>query len=585
MQLKCRVLPARVHHSVAAKVFRRSNEESSEMRSFQPVFFGGLALVIAAGCGGGSTRSGFDSSQDPNSSNASSGGTSGTSGSGGFGGMATDSVTLDPKNTTVIIDSATNPVTPGKQIFKISKDGTDITGGATFTLKDTTLGSFNGSTFTSIPSLPAGTLGKSSTFQVQTSQGQALGTITVVQLRKTGDSRDFFFVVPYQDAPSPTSDVLKFSTNIKQADVAFVMDTTGSMMNAIAALKSALSGTLLGQLQMAIPDVGIAIVDHKDFGQGDLWGVLVRQAITTNLASAQAAVNLMSAEGGGDEPEAQVGAMYFTLTGAANSGSPAVAAHTPATPLAFGGVDFRSGSVPVVVEITDASWHDPSGSASIAALKTAFSTTRAKFVNVEETGTGDGPEAQANDLSDATSSNVPAAAFGTVAGCSAGQCCTGVNGAGRAPTGPGGTCRLNFLTSNGNGVSTGIVKAIEAIAVGSTFDVTANAANDPKNAGGVDATKFIKALRAMDEGNPANGCPAAAAKDSNGDGIKDTFLAVKAGTPVCFEVIPAVNTIVPPTLDPQFFNAFVNVIAVQGNLQLDKRDVLFLVPPQDASVK
>jgi hypothetical protein len=328
-------------------------------------------------------------------------------------------------------------------------------------------------------------------------------------------------------------------------------------------------------------------VDHKDFGQGDPWGVNVRQVVTTNISLAQTAVGAMSASGGGDEPEAQVGAMYFALTGQANNGTPALAAHTPATPGAFGGVDFRSGSVPVVVEISDASWHDPSGNASLAALKMAFSTAKAKFVNIADSGfsPAGGPEGQPNDLSDATSSNVPSTAFGTVAGCSAGQCCTGVNGAGRAPTGPGGTCRLNFLSSAGSGVSSGIVKAIEAIAVGSTFDVTANASNDPKNAKGVDATKFIHALRAMDEGNPANGCPAAPAKDSNGDGIKDTFLAVKAGTPVCFEVIPAKNTIVPPELDPQFFNAFIDVIAVQGNLHLDQRSVTFLVPPQDAGVK
>jgi len=379
--------------------------------------------------------------------------------------------------------------------------------------------------------------------------------------------------------------VLKFSTNIKQADVAFVMDTTGSMSSSIDALKNALAGSLLAQLQAAIPSVGMAIVDHKDFDQGDPWGVNVRQTITTTLSLAQSAVNAMSASGGGDEPEAQVGAMYFALTGQANNGSPSIGAHVPASPGAFGGVDFRPGSVPVVVEISDASWHDPSGSASIAALKTAFASTNAKFVNVADSSFGSAPETQPNDLSDATGSSVPPSAFGTVPGCSAGQCCTGINGAGRAPAGPGGTCRLNFLSSSGGGLSSGVVSAIQAIAVGSTFDVTATPSNDPKNPNGVDATKFIKALRAMDEGNPANGCPAAPAKDSNGDGIKDTFLAVKAGTPVCFEVIPAMNNGVMPTSDPQFFNAFIDVIAVQGDLHLDKRSVLFLVPPKDAGVK
>jgi hypothetical protein len=247
----------------------------------------------------------------------------------------------------------------------------------------------------------------------------------------------------------------------------------------------------------------------------------------------------------------------------------------------FGAVDFRPGSVPVVVNITDADWHDPSGNATVAGLQGAFSSTKAKFVNVSDNG---GPEARANSLSDATSSNVPPSAFGSVPGCAAGQCCTGVNGAGRAPTGPGGTCRLNFLSTSGNGVCSGIVSAIKAIAVGTTFDVKAVASNDPKNAGGVDATKFIKALRAMDEGDPANGCPANPAKDSDGDGVKDTFISLVSGTPVCFEIIPATNTTVPPAIDPQFFNAFVDVIGVQGNLQLDRQSVLFLVPPKDAGV-
>lgn len=534
---------------------------------------------MATACGGGNARSGFEE-EELTSANLPDDGTPGPSG--GFGGDATQNLVLDPKNTTVIIDTATAPTTPGTAAFKVLNAGKDITPSATFTLKDGSLGSFNGATFTSVAALPAGVLGKSTTVQVQTAEGSALGTLTVVQLRKTGEQRDFFFVVPYGDDPSPKSDVLKFSTNIKQADVAFVMDTTGSMSSAINNLKSALQGTLMTQLQAAIPNVGLAVVDYRDFG--DAWTVKVNQVVTTNLALAKSAVAPMSAGGGGDTPEAAIAAMQYTLTGQANTG---IAAHSNSVPGTFGGVDFRSGSVPVVVNITDADWHSPSGNATMATLKTAFSNAKAKFVNIAESSLtfGTGPEAKADELSDATGSNVPSSAFGTVAGCGAGQCCTGKSGAGRAATGPGGSCRLNFLSQSGNGVSSGIVKAIEAIAVGSTFDVTANASNDPKNANGVDATKFIKALRAMDEGNPANGCPAAPAKDSDGDGIKDTFLAVKAGTPVCFEVIPAKNTIVPSELDPQFFNAFVDVIAVQGNLKLDQRSVLFLVPPKDAGVK
>ena len=59
---------------------------------------------------------------------------------------------------------------------------------------------------------------------------------------------------------------------------------------------------------------------------------------------------------------------------------------------------------------------------------------------------------------------------------------------------------------------------------------------------------------------------------------------MKVGTPVCFEVIPAKNNTVQPENEAQFYNAFVDVIGVQGNVQLDKRSVLFLVPPKDPGV-
>ncbi len=555
------------------------------------VAFGCLVLALAAGCGGGGLRGAFEDEQEQNATDPNDE-QQGASGSTGFGGTATGDVVLDPKNTTVIIDTATKPATPGSVVYKVLAKGNDVSAGATFAIEDPSLGSFNGTTFTSAAALPNGVLGKSTTVQATTKEGIGLGRLTIVQLRKTGEQRDFFFIVPYGQDPSPKNDTLKFSTNIKQVDVVFNMDTTGSMSGSITNLKNALSGTLLTQLQAAIPSVGLAVVDFRDYPVGGLfgygspgdWPVKVHQTITTNLSAAQTAVAKYSAGGGGDGPEADIPAMQHILTGEALTWSGgSVPAHVPAAPGAWGGVDFRPGSVPVIVNITDIDWHGEGHSPynfttpTMASLKQAFLAKNAFFVDVSS-----GDQAQARELSDATKSNVPSAAFG--GSCGAGKCCTGVNGGAANPDGPGGSCRLVFQHSNGNGVSTGIVKAIEAISVGAAYDVKAVPSNDPKNAKGVDATKFIKALRAMDEGNAAAGCPAAPARDSDNDGIKDTFLSVKVGTPVCFEVIPAKNTIVQPENEPQFFNAFVDVIGVQGNVQLDKRTVLFLVPPKDPGV-
>ncbi len=543
-----------------------------------------LGLTIACG----SSPRGFvaeqeNASTDPGAddSNAEPGPTFGPQTSGGL--------ELDPKNTTVIIDTATTPATPGSVTFRVLRKSPsgdeDVTATSAFTLDDAALGAFTGATFTSTGKLPGAALGMSTRVKASSDAGSALGTLTVVQLRKTGPQRDFFFVVPFAEEPSPKSDILAFGTKIKQVDVAFAMDTTASMSGSINNLKSALQGTLLQQLQAAIPNVGLAIVDYKDYPVfpygmpfGD-WPVKVRQTMTTNLAAAQAAVAQYSASGGGDVPESQIPAMQHILTGEALSWSGgSVPAFTPAAP-SWGGVAFRAGSVPVVVNITDVPWQAGYGftTPTMASLKAAFQAKSAFFVNVTS-----GEENQANELSDATNSSVPAAAFGATCG---GQCCTGVNGGGRAAQAPGGRCRLNFLHSNGSGVGASIVKAIEAISVGAAYDVKAVPENDPANPGGVDATKFIQALRAMEEGDAANGCPAAAATDSDGDGIKDTFLAVKVGTPVCFEVIPKKNETVQPLETPQFFNAFVDVVGVQGNIPLDRRSVLFLVPPKDPGVK
>ncbi|MBL8613928.1 MAG: VWA domain-containing protein [Myxococcales bacterium] len=556
-----------------------------------------VVTVLAAGCSGSSSNSGFDDdpAKNPTNGTGESSSSSGDNASGGFGGGATNALIVEPSNGTAFIDTATNPAAPGTlpYVIKLRQDGVekDVTSEATLEIEDGSLGSFKGNVFTTAGSLPAGVLGKSSIVRVKAQSYTGVANLTVVALRRSGANRDFYFFEPYGQPPAPANDVLKFSTNIKQVDVAFVMDTTGSMSGSINNLKTALSGSLISQLQAAIPSVAMAVVDHKDYPVGTYgspgdFPVRVHQVMTSTATLVQAGVAKYSATGGNDGPESQIPAMQHTLTGEAllwSGGS--VAAHTPAAGT-WGGVDFRPGAVPVIVLITDIDWHgaghDPYSftTPTMATLKAAFAARNARFVDITS-----GDESQANELSDATGSAVPPGSFGTVGGCSATQCCTGVNGVGRAPTGPGGTCRLNFLHSNGTGVSNAVAKGIEAIAVGSTFDVTARPSNDPKNAGGVDATKFIKALRAKDEGDAAAGCPANAAKDTNGDGIKDTFTAVKVGTPVCFEIVPAQNDFVPPSLAPQFYKAFIDVLGVPGNVQLDRRDVTFLVPPKDANAK
>ena len=399
----------------------------------------------------------------------------------------------------------------------------------------------------------------------------------------------FTFEEPYLGTPTPGRSVLPLGSSLKQVDVAVVMDTTGSMAGSISNLKSNLTTRIFPALIAAIPSVGIAVVDHKDypvspFGSSGDFPVRIIQGATTDVAKAQEAVGFYLADGGSDGPEAQIPAMFHTLTGASLRWRGGELSPHVSAPGRWGGADFRPGSLAVVVEITDVDWHDAANSPydanissppSLVDLEGAFNRAGARFIDVTN-GAMEAPEEQANALSDATRSNISPDAFGGK--CGVAQCCTGIAGAARPPLGPSGTCRLNFLHSNGDGVSASIVTAIQAISVGYTLDVIAIAHNDPHNADGVDATDFIRALRAIEEGDSGAGCLAHPAKDTDGDGVKDTFVSVVVGTNVCFEVLPRVNDKVKPKAVDQFFVAYIEVLGIPGSVKLDRRAVQFKVP-------
>jgi len=514
----------------------------------------------------------------------------------------------------------------GSQAYKVTKSegggpDVDITDTVTFNLDDAAIGSFAKNVFT-CADLPTGTLGKST--QIHTSPGNAIANVTCIALRTTGDKRDFFFVVPYKKDPDPPKDILKFGTTIKQVDVGFVQDTTASMGPEINNLRDSLT-TIIASLKAAIPSVGLAIARHDDFpvspfgydgsagGASDVPFQLL-QGVTTNESLAKSAVVGLVPYRGGALPESQYEAQYQLLTGdgltwtVAKAGS--IAKHTPPAGTS-GGADFRAGSLPVVVEITDASWFDKPDYAT-KGLTThgrtdviaAYASTKAKFVGIQaiiEKTPGAGLDTpctdystascdsargynQAIDLATQTGSLVDPTVFGGT--CPAGKCCTGVGGAALNPDSTG-KCPLVYRAkTDGTGVADSVVKAIQAISVGSSFDVTAIPSNDPANppdgkGAPVDATKFIKSIRAMEEGDATSGCPSHAAKDTDADGVKDTFISVTVGTPVCFEVNAKMNDFVEPIPTPQFFNAFIDVVGMPGSVKLDRRAVLFLVPPKE----
>ncbi len=136
-----------------------------------------------------------------------------------------------------------------------------------------------------------------------------------------------------------------------QADVLFLTDTTGSMSPAISAIRSTFSSTVASI--SGLGNIATGAAQYKDKANaGDPFDYQLDQAITTNSALTQTAINGWTAGGGGDDPEQGL----YALTSASGSGTgwragskkivvitgDAPAHSSPSHPTAAGGVGVTS---------------------------------------------------------------------------------------------------------------------------------------------------------------------------------------------------------------------------------------------------
>jgi len=380
---------------------------------------------------------------------------------------------------------------------------------------------------------------------------------------------DFVFFEPYMALPDPLRDTLSFATDLRVADVYFLMDTTGSMGGAIASLKSGLStpGTgLIDRVRAVIPDVWFGVGGFDDYQQ-DPYGYASSgdrafyhlQDLTPDVPTAQASVNLLTTHYGGDGPESGFPALYAVASGnglSGPSGWPSSRASggggfaACAADRATGWPCFRNSAVPIVVHITDIDSHNgPSGEdaysfggPAYAEVVAAATTARIRVIGIAVNGGG--------------RSDLESIARDTGA----------VDGAGTP------------LVSTWSGsIGDDVVGMIQTLANQTPIDISIVFADDPSDA--VDSyAAFVDHLEANTAGVPGR-CDAVPAVDTNGDGFADTFRGVRPGTPVCFDIIVKQNDTVMPTLSPQVFRANLRVLG-DGFTPLDTRDIFFLVPPR-----
>ena len=185
-----------------------------------------------------------------------------------------------------------------------------------------------------------------------------------------------------------TTKTLEMSTKIPAADVAFLIDTTGSMGEEIAAVRNyfvEIAETMAG----IVPDAAFGVAQYRDYGASPYGGTQdypfrLNQQITTDRERVIEELEGLAAAGGGDFPESQFEALFqlgsgrgFDMNGDGSfqntdarpfvtAPSDAFDGHVtgsfdPDAPAASttGGIGFRNGVFRMVIHASDAAFRDP----------------------------------------------------------------------------------------------------------------------------------------------------------------------------------------------------------------------------------
>ena len=372
---------------------------------------------------------------------------------------------------------------------------------------------------------------------------------------------DFVFEVPYEESPIPTMDTLSFSTSLRQADVYFMVDTTGSMGGEIENLQDSLSLTIIPGVRGLIDDVWFGVGGFDDypvnpFGWTGDRVFYQEQRMTSSTTAAQSAVGRLTVHDGNDRPESHVPALWAIATGS-GLGPSYLLAQTLCGVDEYGYPCFRDDSIPIVVLISDAPFHNDAGGndpySGISPTPPSYSTALTQLTNasIKVLGVNSGDSLSRDDL----------------------QRLARDTGA----TDKYGSDMVFNIPADGDGLGDQVVNAIRALATNVPMAVSTRAVDDDSDL--VDATIFIDHIVPNTLGDPFEGCEGGlAAEDTDIDGWDDTFTSVLPGTMVCFDIYVKMNETVEPIEEPQIYLCDIEVLG-DGVTVLDTRVVYFLIPP------
>lgn len=422
---------------------------------------------------------------------------------------------------------------------------------------------------------------------------------------------DFFVVLPYNGAHEMRP--LRFGTNITQADVFFLMDTTGSMYTEVGNVQSAMESVIIPGVQALIPDVQFGAGGFDDFPIGShgastdlpyyhlidivpydqdlgaLGGTFLPSSDVRTFTASGAngtrdivdAVRGYPRHSGSNGCESGLEGLYQAATGMGISwGSGAVPAKTCVSPPDERGTRrgypcFRPDSLPIVVLVSDAPFKPPHPSSLMPeTLESDCQVTD----EVPSAATYDGAITALRSIgarvvslsTDSVPSNPGYPATDHLCNMAADT------GSVRADGSP-----LCFeLGTSGTGIDSRVVNAIAELVGGTPQDVSTRTENVAGNPDEFDATRFIKSITAVE--GYRDGIPGPNPGVSYTSHDDRTFYGVIPGTLVDFDV-DFWNDVRPPAATAQVFQARIIVIG-NGVARLDERRVFIVVPPDGGEI-
>ncbi len=351
---------------------------------------------------------------------------------------------------------------------------------------------------------------------------------------------------------------LETAVEVGRADVVFLVDTTASMGSEIDEIRDSLRDLLVPGIRRAIPDATLGVATFEDFPEpscgraGDSPFELVLP-VTDDVGRVQSAVNSLTLGNGDDMPESQVEALYQLATGEG-----LVPYVRPSFGCPSGGLGyacFRADALPVVLLFTDAPFHvGPRGANPYTCGRLMSSP---------------------HDYADAVRvlDAIGARVMGLYSGPAGGEGRAHLDAIARDTNAVADGRPLVFdIGSNGEGLSNGVIQAIQTLADVVEFDIDAFLV-DPDPRDRVDPRDFVEGIRAV-RATPPDGVREI-------DRERGVFRGVRTGTTVVFSLALR-NDAVAPGRGPQRFRLEV-VFRGDGRTRLGSRIIEIVIPGEDGS--